>query len=113
MLLRDLGYRVVAVDGATAALATLASGEPIDLVFSDVVMPGDLDGLALARRIRTRYPHLPIVLTSGYAKAVDAAEAGFRILRKPYRQAMLATAIREALDRAQPAPGEVTEGGPT
>jgi PAS domain S-box-containing protein len=112
MLLRDLGYRVVPVDSAMAALATLASGEPIDLVFSDVVMPGDLDGLALARQIRARYPHLPIVLTSGYAKAVDAAEAGFRILRKPYRQAVLATAIREALDRAPPAPGEVTEGGP-
>ncbi len=52
MLLGELGYRVMRVDNAAAALAMLASGAAVDLVFSDVVMPGEIDGLALAQRIK-------------------------------------------------------------
>jgi PAS domain S-box-containing protein len=99
LLLRDLGYDVLPVTGTAAALQILDSDKPVDLVFSDIVMPGELDGLGLARQIRERWPRLPIVLTSGYAKAANAAEEGFRILRKPYRQAALAMMIREALDQ--------------
>ena len=97
MLLQQLGYRVNAVDNAAAALDLLAEGESVDLVFSDVVMPGEMDGLALARRIRTDYPHIPVLLTTGYAKAASQAR-GFPILRKPYRLTNLSRAIRDAIE---------------
>jgi PAS domain S-box-containing protein len=97
MLLQQLGYRVNAVDNAAAALDLLAEGKSVDLVFSDVVMPGEMDGLALARRIRTDYPHIPVLLTTGYAKAASQAK-GFPILRKPYRLTNLSRAIRDAIE---------------
>ncbi len=97
MLLQQLGYRVDAVDNAAAALDLLAEGRNVDLVFSDVVMPGEMDGLALARRIRTDYPHIPVLLTTGYAKAASQAK-GFPILRKPYRLTNLSRAIRDAIE---------------
>ncbi len=97
MLLQQLGYRVDAVDNAAAALDLLAEGRCVDLVFSDVVMPGEMDGLALAHRIRTDYPHIPVLLTTGYAKAASQAK-GFPILRKPYRLTNLSRAIRDAIE---------------
>jgi two-component system, NtrC family, sensor kinase len=97
MLLQQLGYHVDAVDNAAAALDLLAEGKNVDLVFSDVVMPGDMDGLALAHRIRTDYPHIPVLLTTGYAKAASQAK-GFPILRKPYRLTNLSRAIRDAIE---------------
>jgi CheY-like chemotaxis protein len=97
MLLEQLGYRVDAVDNAAAALELLGEGRNIDLVFSDIVMPGEMDGLALARRIRTEYPHIPVLLTTGYAKAAGQAK-GFPILRKPYRLTNLSRAIRDAIE---------------
>ena len=101
-LLEQLGYRVTQTDNAASALQVLAAGEPVDLVFSDIVMPGELDGLGLARRIQRDYPGIRVLLTTGYADAASAAEPGLPILRKPYRLAALARALREALD-AQPA----------
>jgi PAS domain S-box-containing protein len=97
MLLQQLGYHVDAVDSAAAALDLLAEGKSVDLVFSDVVMPGEMDGLALARRIRTDYPHIPVLLTTGYAKAASQVK-GFPILRKPYRLTNLSRAIRDAIE---------------
>ncbi|MBV8414581.1 MAG: response regulator, partial [Verrucomicrobia bacterium] len=84
------------------ALEFLASGEAVDLVFTDIVMPGELDGVALARRIKEEYPNTAVLLTSGYAKAADL-EVGFPILRKPYQLPTLARAVRNALD-TEPAP---------
>jgi PAS domain S-box-containing protein len=101
MLLEELGYRVVHANSAAAALTRIASGEPVDLVFTDVVMPGDLDGIGLAARIRREFPGLAVVLTSGYAKAANNAAVGFPILRKPYRLEALGRAIRHALDARQ------------
>jgi PAS domain S-box-containing protein len=103
MLLEQLGYRVCHVASATAALQLLASGEGVDLVFTDVVMPGELDGLALAHQVKEDHPDIAVLLTSGYAKAANTLEAGFPVLRKPYQLPTLARAIREALD-AQRAP---------
>ncbi|HEY1300387.1 MAG TPA: PAS domain S-box protein [Stellaceae bacterium] len=97
MLLEELGYRVLHADSAAAALARLAAGEDVDLVFTDVVMPGELDGVGLATRIRQEFPRLAVLLTSGYVKAANAA-AGFPILRKPYRLEALGRAVRQALD---------------
>jgi CheY-like chemotaxis protein len=98
LLLDQLGYRVFYVQSAAAALELLASGEAIDLVFTDVIMPGELDGLALARRIKEEYPDVALLLTSGYAKALHTLEAGLPLIRKPYQLQTLARAIREALD---------------
>jgi len=95
-LIEQLHYRPIAVDSAPAALKTLASGQPIDLVFTDVMLPGDIDGLALAKTIRAHYPQIPVLLTSGYAKAL-AARHGLPILRKPYQISALGVAIREGL----------------
>jgi PAS domain S-box-containing protein len=95
-LLEQLNYRPVAVDNAREALNLLADATPIDLVFTDVMLPGDLDGLALAREINKRHPRLPVLLTSGYAKALSEPH-GLPILRKPYQIAALAEAIRTTL----------------
>jgi len=64
-------------------------------------MPGELDGMALARRVKEEYPDVAVLLTTGYAKAANTREAGFAVLRKPYRTATLARAIRDALDAEQ------------
>lgn len=98
-LLEQLGYQVRQADNASSALQILAAGQPIDLVFSDIVMPGEIDGLGLARRIEQDYPKVKVLLTTGYADAAAAAEPGFPILRKPYRLAALGNALRDALDR--------------
>ena len=97
-LLEQLNYRAIAVENAKAALTFLANETPVDLVFSDVMLPGDLDGLGLAEAIGQRYPRLPVLLTSGYAKALTGRH-GLPILRKPYQLSALAEAVRSTLDR--------------
>jgi PAS domain S-box-containing protein len=96
-----LGYRVIEADSGPAALGLIESGEPIDLVFTDIVMPGGMTGYEVARHARQRRPGIKILLTSGYeaevAPAQDPTSDQFRILRKPYRQADLARALREVL----------------
>ncbi|MGE5166950.1 MAG: MASE1 domain-containing protein [Sphingobacteriales bacterium] len=80
----QLGYETVYRDSAEAALKLLADGTKIDLVFSDIVMPGTIDGVGLAREIRSRYPRLPVILTTGYSDAAQAAPQDFKILHKPF-----------------------------
>lgn len=96
-MLRQLGYRVTRADSAAEALATLARDARFDLVFSDMVMPGEMDGRALAREIRTQYPGLPVLLTTGYSEAAaQAAAEGLTLLPKPYRLEALGAAIHAA-----------------
>ncbi|GLH80644.1 hybrid sensor histidine kinase/response regulator [Bradyrhizobium sp. SSBR45G] len=97
-MLRQLGYEVTRASSAVAALGALADGRTVDLVFSDVMMPGGMNGVELAREIQRRRGDMPILLTSGYSgAAVHAAkEAGVRILSKPYRIDELAVAIDAA-----------------
>ena len=83
-LFERLGYDTDYRDSADAALKYLAEGTRIDLVFSDIVMPGTIDGVGLAREIRSRYPDLPVLLTTGYSDAAQAAPADLKILRKPF-----------------------------
>lgn len=85
-MLDQLGYEVVRVASATAALGALANGRTIDVVFSDIMMPGGMNGVELAREIRNRRMELPVLLTSGYAEAaaLEAKAAGIHILPKPY-----------------------------
>jgi PAS domain S-box-containing protein len=83
-LFEHLGYDTVYSDSAEAALKVLAGGAKIDLVFSDIVMPGMIDGVGLASEVRSRYPDLPVILTTGYSDAAQAAPPNLPILRKPF-----------------------------
>ena len=99
-----LGYKVIEVNSGDAALAQLErESGPIDLVFTDLVMPGKVDGYTLARLVRERWPEKKVLLTSGFAGglAEESQEAALalRLLRKPYRKADLATAISDVLTK--------------
>ncbi|MBW8269261.1 PAS domain-containing sensor histidine kinase [Caldovatus aquaticus] len=103
LALRAAGFAVRPVEGAEAALAALdaegADPRPPAALVSDVSMPG-MDGLELARRLRARFPRLPVVLVSGYAAAAlgeDLPAEGLRFLAKPYRPQELVAAVRAAL----------------
>jgi PAS domain S-box-containing protein len=102
-LLEQLGYRAIEAEMAAAALDVVASGKHVDLVFSDVVLPGPADGLALARTLAQRYPHIPVVLTTGYTKVFDA-DPEFPVLRKPYQISTLGRVIHDALNPVMPSP---------
>jgi PAS domain S-box-containing protein len=96
LMLEQLGYKVLRVDRPDAALALLDGPNDVNVVFTDIVMPGDMDGLALARTIQERYAGLPVLLATGYSSAAERAAAEFPVLRKPYDQAMLALAVKAA-----------------
>ncbi|MDR3487982.1 MAG: PAS domain S-box protein [Bradyrhizobium sp.] len=83
-LLEELGYAVRWASDVDMALSEIAA-DGIDLVLSDIVMPGKMDGLALARVLKQKHPGLPILLASGYSEAARNAAAEFPILRKPYQ----------------------------
>jgi CheY-like chemotaxis protein len=95
--LLDAGFDVLEAGDAARALTALATG--VDLVFTDIVMPGGLDGVELARRVRANDPKLPIIITSGgghgYLSGVLAE--GARFIPKPYRLDDMVDAVREAL----------------
>jgi PAS domain S-box-containing protein len=99
-LLDELGYRVVTAASAEEALERLEA-EPVDLLFSDVVMPG-LSGVELARLARERDPALPVLLASGYSEEiVGAAGAEFEIVRKPYDLSGIDAALGRALEQVK------------
>lgn len=100
MLLEDLGYTVRQAGSPAEALSVLERFAA-DLVFSDVLMPGGINGIDFAREARRRHPGLEVLLATGDAGALSAAERSeFTILQKPYRIETLADAIRAALDRS-------------
>jgi PAS domain S-box-containing protein len=107
-LFEDLGYETIYRDSAEAALKLLEAGTKIDLVFSDIVMPGTIDGVGLAREIRSRYPNLPVVLTTGYSDAAKAAPSNLRILRKPFDT----EALRDFIQDIKPPRLLKTSGAP-
>ena len=77
---------------------------PSTSLFSDIVMPGALDGLGLAELCRERFPDIPVLLTSGFSEAAQAADGRFDILRKPFELSALEQAIVQALSRARETP---------
>ncbi|MFZ1105701.1 MAG: response regulator [Hyphomicrobiaceae bacterium] len=106
--LRDLRYRVLEASHAAEAIALMAETPDVEILFSDLVMPGGMSGFDLARQVRERYPHVRVILTSGYSAGVmnraGPAQLDLQVLRKPNRQAELARMFRAALaDRAPPA----------
>ena len=99
-LLETIGYRVKRVKSAAEALQMLAS-ERVDLVFADIVMPGAMNGLALAQTVRARFAHIPVLLTSGYGDMAKSAEDQFPVLRKPFEASALQQAIQAALHESR------------
>ncbi len=98
---RELGYRVLEAENAAAAL-TLLEEQPVDLLFADVVMPGGMNGLELARSVIERRPGMRALLTSGFPAGINGRiETTARVLTKPYRKVELARALWESL-QAQP-----------
>lgn len=98
-----LGYATLVAADAQEALTILEGGADIDLVFTDLVMPGGMSGYELAHRVAEDRPGLPVLLTSGYADELvrrdPDAISRLKVLSKPYRQSDLASAIADALER--------------
>ncbi len=100
-LLRDIGSEALSVSDGKAALAAVEHDAAIDLVISDIVMPGGTSGVDLARRLRERRPELPVLLATGYSQyAPQIVDEGFVLVEKPYSRVTLAAAIRAAIERA-------------
>lgn len=98
--LRDLGYRVLEADNGPGALEIVGQADRIDLVFTDVVMPGGMNGLQLAQALRAARPDIRILFTSGYAEPDIIAETpteSTHWLKKPYAAMDLARKLREIL----------------
>jgi PAS domain S-box-containing protein len=105
-VLRELGYRVLEAATGDAAMAVIEATRGVDLLFTDVVMPGALNGADLAKAALERRPELRVLFTSGYTtRLVEKEWPAERadLLRKPYRSIDLAQRVRAALDRSQAA----------
>ncbi|MBP2433951.1 MULTISPECIES: response regulator [Bradyrhizobium] len=102
-MLDQLGYEVTRASSAAAALGALADGRSVDLIFSDIMMPGGMNGMELAREIKRRRSDIPVLLTSGYSEAAvhEAQVEGLRILAKPYHIDELATALNATKAKLQ------------
>jgi PAS domain S-box-containing protein len=109
-VLRELGYEVLEAEDGPAALRLLEAGDgKVDLLFTDVVLPGGMTGEAVAERARELHPALPVLFTTGYARNAlfhrGRVDPGIELLTKPFTYADLATRVREMLDAAATARG--------
>jgi CheY-like chemotaxis protein len=94
-MLSCLGFAVTHVVSAEAALGALANDRAIDIVLSDIMLPAGVNGLELAREIKRRHDHVPIILTTGYVEAAAGMKNDeFDLLPKPYTLEALAEALR-------------------
>jgi CheY-like chemotaxis protein len=104
-MLTDLGYRVLRANDASAALTVVDSGIHIDLLFTDVVMPGPLRSPVLAKKTRERLPNVAVLFTSGYTENAivhgGRLDAGVELLGKPYTRDNLARKVRHVLSNQQ------------
>ncbi|KQP73145.1 histidine kinase [Methylobacterium sp. Leaf113] len=105
-ILRDFGYTTLMAQNGREALEVLDAGGPIDLLFTDLIMPGGMNGIALGREAKRRRPDLKVLLTTGYAEAslerTDAGGSEFDLLNKPYRRTDLIRRVRAILDGPGP-----------
>jgi PAS domain S-box-containing protein len=97
-MLGELGFESTIAHSAKEALESLTAGQRPKLIFSDIVMPGGISGIELARKVRDRFPELPILLTTGYSEQV-AGNHEFPVLQKPYEMDRLASAVGNVLKR--------------
>jgi PAS domain S-box-containing protein len=106
-MLTELGYRVLKADNGENALAIIKSGEMIDLLFTDVVMPGTLRSPDLAKQAKTVLPNIAVLFTSGYTQNAivhgGRLDPGVDLLSKPYRREQLARKIRHVIANQQQA----------
>jgi len=111
-MLEALGFATRRAANAAEALAAVEEGGPVDAVFSDVVMPGAMDGARLATELRRRFPRLPVVLATGYSEvlAEGGGQAVAEVLGKPYRLDDLAAAMERAFLAVGNAPMPAPEG---
>jgi signal transduction histidine kinase/ActR/RegA family two-component response regulator len=110
--LQGLGYEVTAESDPAKALERLKV-ERYDMLLVDVIMPGDLNGVALADAARQLHPGLPVLLVSGYADSlISGIQGRYRLLDKPFRQEQLARTVREMLDQRGPAPADAAAPAP-
>jgi CheY-like chemotaxis protein len=100
-MLEQLGYEVYAVSGALAALDVVAH-KNFDLVISDIVMPGGMDGAALANAIRARKPQLPVLLATGFSPS--GSHTDFAIIRKPFDLSELSRTVARLIAEAKQPP---------
>ncbi len=104
-LLTDLGYRVLKAHDAQSAFAIVSSGVQIDLLFTDVVMPGPMRSTELARKAKAQFPGIAVLFTSGYTENSivhgGRLDAGVDLLSKPYTREALARKVRHVLNNAQ------------
>ncbi|UPG74459.1 histidine kinase famiy protein [Roseomonas gilardii subsp. gilardii] len=102
LLLEDAGYGVLVAGNGREGLQRLEQAGRVDLLFTDLIMPGGMNGVALAREARRRRPHLKVLLTTGYAEAgmerQDVGSSGFELINKPYRRAELLRRVRQVLE---------------
>ncbi|SDR41948.1 PAS domain S-box-containing protein [Paraburkholderia fungorum] len=112
-MLSDLGYRVLKAKDAQSALAIVESGVPIDILFTDVVMPGPLRSTELARKARERLPSIAVLFTSGYTDNAivhsGRLDEGIELLSKPYTHEALARKVRYVLQTQNPQAVELAE----
>jgi CheY-like chemotaxis protein len=103
-LLSALGYQVLSAEDAAGAVALVDSGVHVDLVFTDVIMPGEVTSLELRDRVRDRLPRAQVLFTSGYAEGVltheGKVDAAVNLLHKPYSADVLSARIRHLLRRS-------------
>ena len=99
--LKLIGYQVLEAHDGPSALEVLRRGDKVDLVFTDLIMPGGLSGREVAIRAREMKPGIKVMLTSGYAEELvhgdDLQRERLKVLRKPYQQADLVAALRDVL----------------
>ena len=100
--LTRLGYKVREADAGAPALEILRSDPAIDLLFTDLLMPGGMSGFDLVQHAREFLPHLKVLMTTGYAAENERMIADIKepILKKPYKKQQLALALRDVLERA-------------
>ncbi|HEX6661031.1 MAG TPA: PAS domain S-box protein [Sphingomicrobium sp.] len=100
-MMAELGFDATVTHSGKEALQRLSGEQRPTIVFTDIVMPGGISGIELARKVRSRYPELPILLTTGYSEKVGG-EHDFPVLQKPYELKSLAAALGKLLNREIP-----------
>ena len=112
-MLEDFGYTVLLAQSGSEALAILESGTKVDLLFTDVVMPGTISGRQLAERAIEIVPTLKVLFTSGYPENAivhnGRLDAGVELISKPYRREQLAAKVQRVLNSARGAPCQAAD----
>jgi len=99
-MLQDLGHQILIARNAAEALALVKAGDPIDVLFTDVVMPGGMDGIELARQAVAVAPTLKVLVTTGYPGHVELLRNKFAVLAKPFTRVDLELLIRSLINTA-------------